>query len=71
MSKNIGLVARIKKLEEHVQVLEGYVSALDAHKDAIHERLYILERSVQKGESGLDYISRVIDDMKRDIDVWR
>lgn len=52
-------------------LLRQDIAALAAKLERLEERLNQQERSVQRLESGSDYISRVIDDMKRDIDVWR
>jgi ribosomal protein L37AE/L43A len=54
-----------------MQALEARIIDLEAHKDALHERVYTLERFDQKQESNIDYMNRIIDDLKRDIDVGR
>lgn len=52
-------------------LLRQDIASVEAKLEALEERMNQQERSVQRLESGSDYISRVIDDMKRDIDVWR
>lgn len=47
------------------------IASIEAKLEALEERMNQQERNVQRIESGSDYISRVIDDMQRDIDVWR
>lgn len=52
-------------------LLREDIATIAAKLEALEERMNQQERNVQRLESGSDYISRVIDDMKRDIDVWR
>ena len=52
-------------------LLRQDIASIEAKLEALEERMNQQERNVQRIESGSDYISRVIDDMQRDIDVWR